>query len=319
MAIVVDCAYGRSRSGSSRRVVLDRVLGKGAFSTVYRALVEPDRKYIALKIVHFGGCGDGDGDDDDDDVWKTAATVQDCLNEINNLKKLNHPNIIRCLWWDFADTELKIGLELATGGDLRRIIREHYDKFCLVREPIVWSCTVQLSSALYHMQKSRIMHRDIKPANIFVYGLEESNQKPYERWKRMKIKLGDFGFSKEMSNTKDLTCRSVLGSPLYMSPERMLHQKYYFDSDIWSMACVIYELAALQAPFYLNTLDMNLMTKRILNGFYPPIPSDVYSVKITKFVDSCIIVDRRFRPNISQILRQARRGLAESHKSESSP
>lgn len=80
----------------------------------------------------------------------------------NCIQKLNHPNIIRCLWWDYADAELKIGLELATGGDLRRIIREHYDKFCLVREPIVWSCTLQLSSALYHMHKSRIMHRGTK-------------------------------------------------------------------------------------------------------------------------------------------------------------
>uniref|UniRef100_A0A2S2PL41 non-specific serine/threonine protein kinase n=1 Tax=Schizaphis graminum TaxID=13262 RepID=A0A2S2PL41_SCHGA len=188
--------------------------------------------------------------------------------------------------------------------------------FSLIKESIIWSCAVQLSSALYHMHKSRIMHRDIKPANIFVYGLKEEKNSLYERWKGVKIKLGDFGFSKDITNGQDMTCRSVLGSPLYMSPERMLHQKYYFDSDVWSMACVIYELVALQAPFHLNTLDMNLMTKRIINGFYPPIPSDIYSIKITKFIDSCIIVDHKFRPNISQILRVTRRGLAESRNTE---
>ncbi|XP_060860273.1 serine/threonine-protein kinase nekl-3-like isoform X3 [Metopolophium dirhodum] len=253
---------------SCRRVVFDRVLGKGAFSTVYRALVEPENEHIALKIVHLRN------------IVNDLKTVQDCVNEISNLKvgttiiKLNHSNIIRCLWWDFSDFELKIGLELATGGDLRRIIHEHYDKFNLIKEPIIWSCAVQLSSALYHMHKSRIMHRDIKPANIFVYGLKEEKKSLYERWKNVKIKLGDFGFSKDITNGLDMTCRSVLGSPLYMSPERMLHQKYYFDSDIWSMACVIYE--------------------------------------ITKFIDSCIIVNHKFRPNISQILRITRRGLAES-------
>jgi len=83
---------------------------------------------------------------------------------------------------------------------------------------------------------------DIKPANIFVYGLKEEKNSLYERWKEVKIKLGDFGFSKDITNGVDMTCRSVLGSPLYMSPERMLHQKYYFDSDVWSMACVIYEV-----------------------------------------------------------------------------
>ncbi|KAF0772921.1 serine/threonine-protein kinase nekl-3-like isoform X1 [Aphis craccivora] len=285
---------------SCRRVIFDRVLGKGAFSTVYKALVQPDNEHIALKIVHLRN------------IVNDLKTVQDCVNEISNLKKLNHSNIIRCFWWDFSDFELKIGLELATGGDLRRIIQEHYDEFSLIKEPIIWSCAVQLSSALYHMHTSRIMHRDIKPANIFVYGLKEERNSLYERWKEVKIKLGDFGFSKDITNGVDMTCRSVLGSPLYMSPERMLHQKYYFDSDVWSMACVIYELVALQAPFHLNTLDMNLMTKRIINGFYPPIPSDIYSIKITNFIDSCIIVDHKFRPNISQILRVTRRGLAES-------
>lgn len=85
-------------------------------------------------------------------------------------------------------------------------------------------------------------YADIKPANIFVYGLKEEKNSLYERWKEVKIKLGDFGFSKDITNGVDMTCRSVLGSPLYMSPERMLHQKYYFDSDVWSMACVIYEV-----------------------------------------------------------------------------
>lgn len=87
---------------------------------------------------------------------------------------------------------------------------------------------------------------DIKPANIFVYGLDEEKHLMYERWKRVKIKLGDFGFSKVIMDGQDMMCRSVLGSPLYMSPERMLHQKYYFDSDIWSMACVVYEVRILK-------------------------------------------------------------------------
>lgn len=47
------------------------------------------------------------------------------------------------------------------------------------------------------------------------------------------------------------------------------------------MYVIFFQLVALQAPFHLNTLDMNLMTKRIINGFYPPIPSDSYSMKVS--------------------------------------
>lgn len=85
---------------------------------------------------------------------------------------------------------------------------------------------------------------DIKPANIFVYGLDEGDGRSLrERWTRVKLKLGDFGFSKAVADGgADTACRSVLGSPLYMSPERMLHRHYHFDSDVWSMACVVYEV-----------------------------------------------------------------------------
>lgn len=57
-----------------RRVVFDRVLGKGTFSTVFRALVKPDDQHIALKIVNL------------QDIIGDQKTVRDCINEINHLK-----------------------------------------------------------------------------------------------------------------------------------------------------------------------------------------------------------------------------------------
>lgn len=101
---------------------------------------------------------------------------------------------------------------------------------------------------------------DIKPANVFVYGLDERERTLYGRWRGVKLKLGDFGFSKDVT---DMACRSVLGSPLYMSPERMLHQNYHFDSDIWSMACVVYEVRNDEL-FLLLLLHRNRCFK---NGF----------------------------------------------------
>ncbi|XP_050442269.1 serine/threonine-protein kinase Nek7-like [Adelges cooleyi] len=355
-------------------VRVDRVLGRGTFSTVYRAQVarradngQSHSEYVALKVLRLRR---SDRNDEkakcNQETAKFGGRVdaehRDCVNEIVNLKKLDHPNIVRLLWWDYVPAEddgaalLKIATELATGGDLRRMVREHYAAGALIAEATVWSCTVQLCAALKHMHDAGIMHRDIKPANIFVYNVydccdddddgdidchgEQDNRSLHLRWARATLKLGDFGFSKgfrscngAVDGPNGFGLRSVLGSPLYMSPERLLlvdgcsgeidHEHlgtYYADSDIWSAACCVYELAALQAPFHLKgSLDMNLMMNRVTNGFYPPIPCDMYSPQMAEFIDACMAVNRRLRPTGSSALRRARAGLVESLRRRQRP
>lgn len=75
------------------------------------------------------------------------------------------------------------------------------------------------------------VHRyaDLKPANILLSRKEN-------------IKIGDFGLGKYFTDESKLYSTSVLGSPYYMSPERLLQMKYSFNSDVWSLGCVIYEV-----------------------------------------------------------------------------
>ncbi|XP_050519740.1 serine/threonine-protein kinase Nek7-like [Daktulosphaira vitifoliae] len=338
-------------------VRIDQVLGRGTFSTVYRAQITQNdnsnvTEYVALKVLRLKN-EKSNGQDSKNIISKVKyggiidAEHRDCINEIVNLKKLDHPNIVRLLWWDYVpagnegEALLKIATELATGGDLRRMVHEHYAAGVLVKEATVWSCTVQLCAALQHMHEAGIMHRDIKPANIFVYNVYDvyedadndsdlgcDDDKLHRRWAQATLKLGDFGFSKGFRphNGDSFGLRSVLGSPLYMSPERLRQVDgcaqgndqedsgtYYADSDMWSAACCVYELAALQAPFHLNgSLDMNLMMNRIVNGFYPPIPCDSYSPQMAQFIDACMVVNRRLRLSGSLALRRARAGLAET-------
>jgi len=70
---------------------------------------------------------------------------------------------------------------------------------------------------------------DLKPANIYLSKNED-------------IKIGDFGLGKYCPNELELFATTVLGSPYYMSPERLLQQKYYLNCDVWSLGCVIYEV-----------------------------------------------------------------------------
>ena len=79
------------------------------------------------------------------------------------------------------------------------------------------------------------MHRDIKSANILV---GEDNA----------IKLADFNVSKVV-NRPDCLLLTQTGTPYYASPEIWQDKPYSFKSDIWSLGCVLYEMAALRPPF----------------------------------------------------------------------
>jgi NIMA (never in mitosis gene a)-related kinase len=83
------------------------------------------------------------------------------------------------------------------------------------------------------------MHRDLKPGNIFL----DSNYN---------VKLGDFGLSRVMSD-ESMFANTHVGTPYYMSPEQINSERYNEKSDIWSLGCIIYEAAALHAPFEATT------------------------------------------------------------------
>ena len=80
------------------------------------------------------------------------------------------------------------------------------------------------------------MHRDIKPENILI-----------EDTKTIEIKLTDFGFATYFDSKAKLD--EVLGSPIYMPPEIVAHQKYDSKVDIWSSGIVVYILLSGKAPF----------------------------------------------------------------------
>ena len=84
-------------------------------------------------------------------------------------------------------------------------------------------------------QPQKILHRDLKPGNIF---LDESKN----------AKLGDFGLARVM-NQESMYAQTNVGTPYYMSPEQIKEQKYNEQSDIWSLGCLVYEMAALRPPF----------------------------------------------------------------------
>ncbi|KAI1722944.1 protein kinase domain-containing protein [Ditylenchus destructor] len=259
---------------------LGKKIGKGQFSEVYRAYCPLTDEMVALKKIQL-------------DVMKDKKQLEDCVKEIDLLKKLDHKNIIRYYASFIVGKELNIVLELADAGDLNRLINHFKKNHRLLPENTIWKYFVQVMRGLAYMHSKSIMHRDIKPANVFIttHGV---------------AKLGDLGFGRFFSN-QTYEAQTILGTPYYMSPERMRKGGYNFKSDIWSVGCLLYEMAALQSPFSGEKINLTNLTKKIEKCEYPPVPSNLYSQQMRLLISNCICNNPAKRFDAGQVLLVAER------------
>ncbi|XP_071439429.1 serine/threonine-protein kinase nekl-3-like [Hetaerina americana] len=254
--------------------VIQEPIGRGQFSTAYRAYCKFIGRDVALKKISLWNMVD-------------SKSRQDCVKEAHLLQKLNHRYIIGYLAAFIEGSELNIALELADAGDLSKMINCFSNLGYLMPEKTIWKCVLQISSGIDYMHAQKIMHRDIKPANVF---LNSKNG----------VKLGDLGIARYFSPETSIV-HSFLGTPYYMSPERIQEQGYDFKSDIWSFGCLIYEMAALQSPFHSRQMNLSHIYQRIENVNYPPIPADLYSDELRGLIRVCLEKEMKKRPDSKQV------------------
>lgn len=212
-----------------------------------------------------------------------------CLKEVSLLESLKHPNIIDYLDSFIEENELLIAIEWAEKGDLKRLIKRAQADELPIEELKIWEYMFQIASALKHMQEKRIMHRDLKPANIFIT-VDGT------------LKLGDLGLGRYLSS-QTIEAFSRVGTPLYMSPEVLKGSGYDWKSDVWSLGCVVYELACLRSPFRKDDTKMSLydLFQTISKGEFPPI-GDKYSEELKIIINSMIQVSPEKRLDIDQVV-----------------
>lgn len=129
-----------------------------------------------------------------------------------------------------------------------------------------------------------ILHRDIKSANIFLtkdLGI---------------VKLADLNVSIVSTNGM---AKTQTGTPYYASPEVWMEKPYNSKCDIWSLGCVLYEMASLRPPFVAQ--DLRALKKTIIGGVYRRIPSE-YSQDLENFIRLCLKVDTKERYSANALL-----------------
>ena len=159
-------------------------------------------------------------------------------------------------------------------------------------ESKVWSIFFQLVCALHecHCRKDKILHRDIKPANVFID-------------RHHNFKLGDFGLARVLSGAENQFAQTNVGTPYYMSPEQVNEVPYNEKCDIWSLGCLIYELAALAPPFEAN--NQLALAVKIKAGRVARLP-EPFSDELSAVVRSMLQVDTAKRPSVEDLLRLPR-------------
>jgi NIMA (never in mitosis gene a)-related kinase 2 len=219
------------------------------------------------------------------------------VSEVNILREFRHAHIVR--YYDrIIDRENKIifiVMEYCENGDLGSYIKRCRREGLHIDEETIWRVFTQILLALkecHERPSGKVLHRDLKPGNIFL-----DSQK--------NVKLGDFGLARILSKSTKWAHTNV-GTPYYMSPEQVTEKAYNERSDIWSLGCLIYELAALSPPFEASN-QISLAIK-IRAGTFRDLPSR-YSSELNRLIRQMLQVSQSRRPSVAELLGHPRAGL----------
>ena len=157
---------------------------------------------------------------------------QEVLNEINILKKIDLPSIIKIFEFYVDDKNYYLITEYCSGGELYEFINDY--QFSEMRVAYIM---YQLFLGLNYCHKMKIIHRDLKPENILLTKNEDYF---------LRIKICDFGTSQIFK--KGDVQKDIVGSLFYMAPE-VIQQNYNFKCDLWSCGVIMYILLTNRLPF----------------------------------------------------------------------
>ncbi|RDB20820.1 hypothetical protein Hypma_012023 [Hypsizygus marmoreus] len=242
---------------------LGNCIGRGQFGSVYRALNLNTGQMVAVKRIRLEGLKEEE--------------VTTLMREVDLVKSLSHPGIVKYEGMARDADTLSIVLEYAENGSLGQTLKA----FGKLNERLVASYVVKILEGLHYLHQSDVVHCDLKAANILTT-------------KNGNVKLSDFGVSLNL-RAMEREIKDVAGTPNWMAPEVIELKGASTKSDIWSLACTIIELLTGRPPYAEIANSMSVMF-RIVEDEMPPIPEGC-SPLLEDFLTSCFNKDPTKRPS----------------------
>ncbi|CEP61113.1 uncharacterized protein LALA0_S02e07008g [Lachancea lanzarotensis] len=262
-------------------------VGGGAFGTVFSAVNLDTGQILAVKEIKI---------QDRNSMKQVFPAIKE---EMSVLEMLNHPNVVQYYGVEVHRDKVNLFMEYCEGGSLAQLL-EHGR---IEDEMVTQVYTLQMLEGLAYLHQSSVVHRDIKPENILL----DFNGV---------IKYVDFGAARSLAaNGTKVGAQggdnkeggnSMMGTPMYMSPEAVTGaEKGNFGSgDIWSLGCVVLEMATGRRPWYNLDNEWAIMY-HVAAGHVPQLPSKAeISDDGRNFLLSCLKQDPNKRSTAMDLLRE---------------
>ncbi|EAR99151.2 Serine/Threonine kinase domain protein (macronuclear) [Tetrahymena thermophila SB210] len=256
---------------------LSDLVGKGASGTVYLGENSVTKDLVAIKVIDLHQVKD-------EYTWGLICS------EIDIMKKLKCENVVKLIDVFQTQNNAYIITELCEDGDLVDFMKRNAGK---IRQNQAVKIITDILRGLQELAKHGIIHRDLKPANILIS-------------KKDVFKITDFGFARMVEKT-DYLMTSLVGTPLYMSPQILKRQMYTSKCDVWSIGLIFYELIYGQTPWPSNSV-IDLVNNMFSNPLkFPNVgqAGDVILEDVKDFIKGCLKFEEADRLGWEEVYRHS--------------
>jgi calcium-dependent protein kinase len=222
---------------------MGELIGSGSFGVVQKAQHKKSGKQYAVKQVPLPKPDADDG---------ISPAFRQLEREMELMKRLDHPNIVRLLDTYEDDGQVFFVMDLCAGGHLLRFVARGES----ISEGQVAFVMRQIFSALGYMHMQDIIHRDLKLENCGMLNLEPLQNNV--------LKIFDFGLCVEAHD--GISLRAKKGTPCYMAPQVFKGTVYDSSCDMWSCGVILYLLLCGTPPFFGST-SKDVETKVVKGNF----------------------------------------------------
>lgn len=282
-------------------IIKNEAIGQGAFATVKKAIERKTGDSYAVKIINRRKALNTGG-----------GAMFGVERELEILRKLDHPNIVKLKSFYEDMDNYYIVMELVPGGDLMDFVAANG----AIGEEATQVITKQILEGVAYVHKLGISHRDLKPDNILIMQDDP-----------ILVKISDFGLAKISDTTTFM--KTFCGTLAYVAPEVITGKEdslaasnpgrpnYSSLVDIWSLGCLVYVLLTSHLPF--NGKTQNQMFLKIKKGEYHESPLNSYRISQDgrDFLSVCLQVDPSRRMTAEQCLKHKWLKMADTYSQDS--